>query len=275
MEKLTNLDHLRQSAARSKELIGEVAQAAAQAVRELAEAVEDSVPVKEVTQAEYDALSAADKQAATVYILPDGEGSGGESETPAAGVLSFNGRRGDVVPRDGDYTAKMVGADPVGSAQAALKAMLEAMKGIIPSGVIWIWNGAADAVPEGWALCDGSNGTPDLRGEICAGVLGRLHTGERGRRGGAQAGRSRDAQPLSRAAGYHVAHKHLVRRGDTIPPNYGYADDQHGVHLCHRVHGFRVHRRKDYRFHSGQRQRKRPQQYAAVLRAVLHHEAVR
>lgn len=180
MEKLTNLDHLRQSAARSKELIGEVAQAAAQAVRELAEAVEDSVPVKEVTQAEYDALSAADKQAATVYILPDGEGSGGESEAPAAGVLSFNGRRGDVVPRDGDYTAKMVGADPEGSAQAVLKAMLEAMKGVIPSGVIWIWNGAADAVPEGWALCDGSNGTPDLRGRFVLGCSDDYAAGSTG-----------------------------------------------------------------------------------------------
>ncbi len=166
MEKLTNLDHLRRSAARSKELIGEVAQAAAQAVRELAEAVEDSVSVKEVTQAEYDALTDEEKQAAVLYVLSDG---GGESEAPAAGVLSFNGRRGDVVPRDGDYTAKMVGADPAGSAQAALKAMLEAMKGIVPSGVIWIWNGAAGAVPEGWALCDGSNGTPDLRGRFVLG----------------------------------------------------------------------------------------------------------
>ncbi len=169
MEKLTNLEHLRRSAAKSKELIGEVAKAAAEAIGELAGEVQERIPVKELTQAEYEALSEEEKQAATMYLLPDGGGGGGESETPAAGVLSFNGRRGDVVPRAGDYTADMVGADPAGSAQAALKAMLEAMKGVIPSGVIWIWNGAADAVPEGWALCDGANGTPNLRGRFVLG----------------------------------------------------------------------------------------------------------
>lgn len=170
MEKLTNLEHLRRSAAKSKELIGEVAQAAADAIGELAGEMQGRIPVKEVTQAEYDALSEEEKQAAMMYVLLDGEGSGGESETPDAGVLSFNGRRGDIVPHAGDYTADMVGADPVGAAQAALKELMEAWKGLIPSGVVLIWTGAADAVPEGWALCDGSNGTPDLRGRFVVGV---------------------------------------------------------------------------------------------------------
>src|SRR5690606_9453998 len=30
-------------------------------------------------------------------------------------------------------------------------------------GVIVMWSGSADNIPEGWALCDGTNGTPDLR----------------------------------------------------------------------------------------------------------------
>jgi hypothetical protein len=33
----------------------------------------------------------------------------------------------------------------------------------IPAGIIAMWSGALLAVPSGWALCDGSNGTPDLR----------------------------------------------------------------------------------------------------------------
>ncbi len=42
----------------------------------------------------------------------------------------------------------------------------------VPSGCILIWSGAVDAVPSGWALCDGSNGTPDLRDRfvLCAGA---------------------------------------------------------------------------------------------------------
>lgn len=39
----------------------------------------------------------------------------------------------------------------------------------IPTGGIIIWSGAADAIPDGWALCNGENGTPDLRGRFVLG----------------------------------------------------------------------------------------------------------
>ena len=32
----------------------------------------------------------------------------------------------------------------------------------IPSGFIGLWSGAANAIPSGWVLCDGNNGTPNL-----------------------------------------------------------------------------------------------------------------
>ncbi len=32
-----------------------------------------------------------------------------------------------------------------------------------PSGIIVLWHGAIINIPVGWALCDGNNGTPDLR----------------------------------------------------------------------------------------------------------------
>ena len=37
------------------------------------------------------------------------------------GVMAFNGRSGAIKPREGDYTAEMVGADTVGSAAQALE----------------------------------------------------------------------------------------------------------------------------------------------------------
>jgi len=40
----------------------------------------------------------------------------------------------------------------------------------IPSGVIVMWAGAS--VPGGWALCDGTNGTPDLRERFIVGAGG-------------------------------------------------------------------------------------------------------
>ena len=39
----------------------------------------------------------------------------------------------------------------------------------VPSGGIIIWSGAANAIPSGWVLCNGSNSTPDLRGKFVVG----------------------------------------------------------------------------------------------------------
>ena len=39
-----------------------------------------------------------------------------------------------------------------------------------PKGVIWLWSGSIENIPEGWALCNGENGTPDLRGRFVIGV---------------------------------------------------------------------------------------------------------
>jgi len=33
----------------------------------------------------------------------------------------------------------------------------------IPAGLITMWSGSTGSIPSGWALCNGSNGTPDLR----------------------------------------------------------------------------------------------------------------
>lgn len=40
----------------------------------------------------------------------------------------------------------------------------------LPRGIIVMWSGKLDALPAGWALCDGSNGTPDLRNRFVMGV---------------------------------------------------------------------------------------------------------
>ena len=39
----------------------------------------------------------------------------------------------------------------------------------VPSGCIILWSGAADAIPTGFVLCNGSNSTPDLRGRFIVG----------------------------------------------------------------------------------------------------------
>jgi len=41
--------------------------------------------------------------------------------------------------------------------------------GIVPSGAIILWSGAADAIPTGYVLCDGNNSTPNLSGRFVVG----------------------------------------------------------------------------------------------------------
>jgi hypothetical protein len=41
---------------------------------------------------------------------------------------------------------------------------------IIPPGVIVMWSGSVATIPSGWVLCNGSNGTPDLRDRFVIGA---------------------------------------------------------------------------------------------------------
>jgi hypothetical protein len=40
----------------------------------------------------------------------------------------------------------------------------------IPTGAIILWSGSIGSIPTGWALCDGTNGTPDLRNRFVIGA---------------------------------------------------------------------------------------------------------
>lgn len=40
----------------------------------------------------------------------------------------------------------------------------------LPIGSIIMWKNAISSIPEGWQICDGSNGTPDLRGKFVMGA---------------------------------------------------------------------------------------------------------
>ena len=42
--------------------------------------------------------------------------------------------------------------------------------GAVPAGIIVMWSGATNAIPSGWYLCNGANGTPDLRDRFVIGA---------------------------------------------------------------------------------------------------------
>jgi hypothetical protein len=53
--------------------------------------------------------------------------------------------------------------------------------GTIPLGGIIMWSGAVANIPSGWSLCDGGNGTPDLRSRFVVGASGPSGPGGRTR----------------------------------------------------------------------------------------------
>jgi len=58
-------------------------------------------------------------------------------------------------------------ANTVANTQIATTAFV---RNIIPTGVITLWYGSIASVPNGWYLCDGGNGTPDLRDRFIVGA---------------------------------------------------------------------------------------------------------
>jgi len=79
----------------------------------------------------------------------DGVDVRGELETDTlkvTGVSEFEGN----VTIDGDLTVQGVGG--------------------FKTGMIILWSGAANAIPSGWVLCNGSNSTPDLRDRFVVGA---------------------------------------------------------------------------------------------------------
>jgi len=57
------------------------------------------------------------------------------------------------------------------SLQSTLTNLVSTVAGLslVPTGAIIMWSGAITAIPTGWALCNGSNGTPDLSGKFVVG----------------------------------------------------------------------------------------------------------
>jgi microcystin-dependent protein len=43
------------------------------------------------------------------------------------------------------------------------------VRDIIPTGIISLWSGSIASIPSGWLICDGTSGTPDLRGRFIVG----------------------------------------------------------------------------------------------------------
>lgn len=86
----------------------------------------------------------------------------------------------------------------------------------IPSGLICMWSGSISGIPSGWYLCDGSNGTPDLRDRFIKGAGSGVGAGAMGG--------SSNHSHANHANLSHANHSHDSHTGLT------HADHNHDTH---------------------------------------------
>ncbi|MCY1672116.1 hypothetical protein OVA07_14000 [Novosphingobium sp. SL115] len=86
---------------------------------------------------------------------------------------------------------------------------------IAPSGMIVLWSGSLASVPVGWTLCDGNNGTPDLRNRFVVGAGGDYAVGTTG---GAQT-HAHAITVNNAATGLTIGITTATVNGDGDPPN--------------------------------------------------------
>jgi hypothetical protein len=96
-------------------------------------------------------------------------------------VLSVAGKTGIVSLAVADVSGaapranpELTGTPTAPTANVSIKntqlATTEFVHGVIPTGIIMLWSGSSSAIPYGWALCNGTNGTPDLRNRFVVGA---------------------------------------------------------------------------------------------------------
>jgi microcystin-dependent protein len=91
-------------------------------------------------------------------------------------VLDASGRSATEIWLTYGYFYKFVLKDSTGSTLGTydniygIVGVQTAVGTTIPTGMISLWYGSIGSVPSGWYLCDGTNGTPDLRNRFVVGA---------------------------------------------------------------------------------------------------------
>ena len=98
----------------------------------------------------------------------------------------------------------MMGQRGYGGLQSAQR-FNRLVEGGVPKGGIIMWSGALNDIPAGWVLCNGSNGTPDLRDQFAKGAAAGADPGTTG----------------GSATHTHVGHSNHVQNTTTVQSGTG------------------------------------------------------
>lgn len=154
-----------------------------------------------LTQGSGGNVTVPDGKSAIVYC--DGAGSGAAVVNASAGLVSGTlSAIGDLTPTDGNFivgngttwvaesgntvlasigvTATAAELNTLDGITASTAGLNTASTHYVPSGGIIMWSGAIGAIPAGWYLCDGNNGTPNLTDRFIVGAGNSYAVGNTG-----------------------------------------------------------------------------------------------
>jgi hypothetical protein len=99
----------------------------------------------------------------------------------AQGVQGATGSAGSTGPQGVQGSTGSTGPQGVqGATGSTGNQGVQGATGSIPTGIVVMWSGAANAIPTGYALCDGTNSTPDLRDRFIVGAGNNYNVGAQG-----------------------------------------------------------------------------------------------
>lgn len=120
-----------------------------------------------------DTLTGTTNLAGILALGSGGSIQGGEFTGALRGAPGVTGNQ-ITVPANGTSPATMGGSTLLTTSN--LVGSLPSGVGVVLTGMVLFWTGASNAIPTGYVLCDGSNGTPNLRDQFIVGGGGSLPT---------------------------------------------------------------------------------------------------
>ena len=113
--------------------------------------------------------------------LPGLTGAVTSTHTELNTLDGYTGNTADLNILSGAAAAGVTGTELgyVNGVTSALQTQINNISSV-PSGVIMMWSGSNSSIPSGFVLCNGSNGTPDLRDRFVVGSGSTYATGATG-----------------------------------------------------------------------------------------------